>query len=161
MPQYPIAQDGSVWVTWVNTFTVSGKKNECSMARPRSNSAWACGVHETGKLTLPSFSSLDTRAGVVEKPTDTTVKARATRVALVIGRFMSVSSSLETVGERVGNTRSERVASQGSVALTAGAQEGRAGACRAGACTRCSQRWSPGTPGPPGVSERWPSGLLT
>src|SRR5215467_12869495 len=85
------------------------------MARPRSNSAWACGVHETGKLTLPSFSSLDTRAGVVEKATDSTVKARATRVTLVFGRFMSVSSSLETVGKRLGHTRSERVASQGSL----------------------------------------------
>src|SRR5262245_34749909 len=55
-PQYPMVQVGSVLVTAVNAFTVSGKKKECSSATARSNCCCAAAVQETGKWTFPSCS---------------------------------------------------------------------------------------------------------
>src|ERR1043166_3681413 len=58
-----MAQDGSCAATAANAFTVSGKKNECSIATARLNCACAAALHETGKLTSPSFSSCARAAG--------------------------------------------------------------------------------------------------
>src|SRR5262245_30269947 len=40
-----------------NTFTVSGKKNECSIASARSKCCCASGVHDVLKCTRPNVSS--------------------------------------------------------------------------------------------------------
>jgi hypothetical protein len=57
MPQYAMAQDGSLSAMAVNAFIVSGKKNECSMATARLNCVCAVALQEIGKLTSPSRSS--------------------------------------------------------------------------------------------------------
>src|SRR6266545_7228511 len=51
-----MAQLGSVAGIAVKAFTVSGKKNECSIASARSNCFCASGEHEVLKRTWPSFS---------------------------------------------------------------------------------------------------------
>src|SRR6267378_3689017 len=56
MPQYAMAQDGSVSGIAENVLIVSGKKNECSIARARSNCFCASGEHDVLKSTRPSFS---------------------------------------------------------------------------------------------------------
>src|SRR5205814_4866594 len=56
MPQWPIAQLGSVSVTVVNAFTASAYQNECRRATARSKCCWAGALHAIGKWTCPSFS---------------------------------------------------------------------------------------------------------
>src|SRR6267378_340222 len=56
MPQYAMAQDGSVSGIAENVLIVSGKKNECSIARARSNCFCASSEHDVLKSTRPSFS---------------------------------------------------------------------------------------------------------
>src|SRR5689334_10672258 len=56
MPQYAIAQLGSVSGIAVNALTVSGKKKECSMASARSNCFCASGEQDVLNTTRPSFS---------------------------------------------------------------------------------------------------------
>src|SRR5579862_2565696 len=53
-----MAHDGSFSAMAVNSFTVSGKKNECSIATARLNCCCAAGLQEIGKLTSPNRSSL-------------------------------------------------------------------------------------------------------
>src|SRR5215510_90050 len=68
-----MAQVASVVGIAVKAFTVSGKKNECSMASARSNSFCAAGEHEVLKCTRPSFSGLPVRfAGSLSAHTDAT-----------------------------------------------------------------------------------------
>src|SRR3989442_11587125 len=55
-PQNPMAHDGSVTVTSVNALVASSYQNECNIATARSNCWLAAGLHDTGKLTVPSFS---------------------------------------------------------------------------------------------------------
>src|SRR5436189_827455 len=57
-PQKPIAHDGSVTVTSVKALIASSYQNECSSATARANCSLAAGLHETGKVTVPSFSPL-------------------------------------------------------------------------------------------------------
>src|SRR5262245_32216820 len=66
-PQYAMAHDGSCLVMAVNAFTVSGKKNECSIATARLNCVCALALHEIGKLTSPSFSILRSYGGLKEQ----------------------------------------------------------------------------------------------
>src|SRR5438874_299820 len=56
-----MAQLGSVSGIAENALTVSGKKNEWSMASARSNCFCASGEHEVLKTTRPSFSGLPVR----------------------------------------------------------------------------------------------------
>src|SRR5438132_5186123 len=56
MPQYAIAQLGSVSGIAVNALIVSGKKKEWSIARARSNCCCASGEQVVLKRTRPSFS---------------------------------------------------------------------------------------------------------
>src|SRR5205814_5751420 len=51
-----MAQFGSVVGIAVKAFTVSGKKNECSIASARSNCFCASGVHDVLKSTRPKVS---------------------------------------------------------------------------------------------------------
>src|SRR5258708_37329711 len=51
-----MAQDGSVSGIDENVLIVSGKKNECSIARARSNCFCASGEHDVLNSTRPSFS---------------------------------------------------------------------------------------------------------
>jgi hypothetical protein len=62
-----MAHDGSFWASAVNAFTVSGKKNECSIATARLNCICAAALHEIGKLTSPNFSSWARAAGWAEE----------------------------------------------------------------------------------------------
>src|SRR6266545_3968893 len=62
-----MAHDGSCWASAVNAFTVSGKKNECSIATARLNCVWAAALQEIGKLTSPNFSSWARVAGWARK----------------------------------------------------------------------------------------------
>src|SRR6266404_9727850 len=68
-----MAQDGSVSGIDENVLIVSGKKNECSIARARSNCFCASGEHDVLNSTRPSFSprafasSSRAEAAVVEK----------------------------------------------------------------------------------------------
>ena len=83
-----MAQFGSVSGIAENAFTVSGKKNEWSIARARSNCCCASGVHEVWKRTRPSPSVLPFVAGSSEcakAPVETaTARAAADTIALVI-----------------------------------------------------------------------------
>src|ERR1043166_2898021 len=63
MPQYAMAQEGSWAARAVKAFTVSGKKNECSMATARLNCVCAAALQEMRKLTRPNFSSCAWAAG--------------------------------------------------------------------------------------------------
>src|SRR5712691_5774039 len=51
-----MAHDASVCGMAENALMVSGNQNECSMARARSNSFCAAGLHDVLNSTLPSFS---------------------------------------------------------------------------------------------------------
>ena len=51
----------------MKAFTVSGKKNECSIATARLNCVCAAALHEIGKLTSPNFSSWARAAGWARK----------------------------------------------------------------------------------------------
>src|SRR2546428_13317414 len=81
-----MAQLGSVGGIAVKAFTVSGKKNECSMASARSNCVCASGDHEFLRCTRPSFSGSPVRlAGSASAHTDATrvyVAPRAVRKPL-------------------------------------------------------------------------------
>src|ERR1700722_17960760 len=91
-----MAHDGSCWASAVNAFTVSGKKNECSIATARLNYICAAALHEIGKLTSPNFSSWARAAGWARKiATDQTTTARETPV-----RDMTLSSV--RLGQTVG-----------------------------------------------------------
>src|SRR5262245_10898921 len=86
-----MAQLGSVVGIAVNAFTVSGKKNECSMASAPSNSFCAAGEHEVLKCTRPSFSGLPVRfAGSLSAHTDATkLKDTTSAVRNLTGLLMT------------------------------------------------------------------------
>src|SRR5258707_6296972 len=56
IPQYAIAQSGSLFATSANALAAGETQNECSMAIARSNCCWAAEVQDTGKCTFPNFS---------------------------------------------------------------------------------------------------------
>src|SRR5215813_7963261 len=70
-------QLGSVSGMAENAFTVSGKKNECSMASARSNCFCASAEHDVLKSTRPSFSGVVVR-GSASAHTDPTRTSDAT-----------------------------------------------------------------------------------
>src|SRR5215203_2778763 len=94
MPQNPIAHGGSVTVTSAKAFSASSYSKEWSHATARLNCFWASGVHETVKLTRPSFSEESwwwaSCASAEEAP-----QSRATRMDAVdnaaAGRFFFTS----------------------------------------------------------------------
>src|SRR5690242_13056096 len=88
MPQYAIAQFGSLVVIAVKAFTASSYQNECSNAAARSKSAWTAGAHDTGKWTLPSLSPscADTTGAITSS---STVSAMARWRAFMTSSFSS------------------------------------------------------------------------
>src|SRR5262249_11928143 len=88
IPQYAMAQLGSVSGIAENVLIVSGKKNECNMARARSNCSCASGEHEVLKDTRPRFSGLPV-AGFVSDQPDTTSRSDTTAVTKRTARFMA------------------------------------------------------------------------
>src|SRR5262249_11068731 len=91
MPQYAMAQEGSCAARAVQAFTVSGKKNECSMATARLNCVCAAALQEMGKLTRPNFSSCASAAGCASNSkvgrTNRTGVPRNWGMALLLDRF--------------------------------------------------------------------------
>src|SRR5262245_59331770 len=55
-PQYAIPHEGSACSVASNPATASRKAKEWSNAAARENSFCAAGLHDVGKLTVPSFS---------------------------------------------------------------------------------------------------------
>src|SRR5262249_8507204 len=88
IPQYAMAQPGSVSGIAENVLIVSGKKNECSMARARSNCFCASGEHEVWKSTRPSFSAFP-EAGLVSAQPDMTSKSDTAAVTKLTPSFMA------------------------------------------------------------------------
>src|SRR5438445_4032862 len=84
-PQKPIAHAGSVTVTSVKALTASSYQNECRKATARANCWLAAGVHETGKVTVPSFSPPAPCALAIEEEQSThvSVATRSTFVSLM------------------------------------------------------------------------------
>src|SRR5690349_3132136 len=80
MPQYAMAHPGSVWGMAVKALIVSGKKNECSMPRARSNCFCASGEHDVLKRTRPSFSGFFFAAGSTSAQADVTSARAANRI---------------------------------------------------------------------------------
>src|SRR6266511_6359839 len=105
-----IAQLGSVAGIAMKALTVSGKKNECSMASARSNCFCASGEHEVLKCTRPSFLRSPVQlAGSVSAQTDATRSSEAIPPATKLG--MDFIAGLPDYASRLG------LPSVGSVAL--------------------------------------------
>src|SRR5215813_8869602 len=88
-----MAQLGSVVGIAVKAFTVSGKKNECSIASARSNSFCASGEHEVLKCTRPSFSGLPVR-GSLSAHTGPTKLKDTTSAAMNLAGLLLMTPSL-------------------------------------------------------------------
>src|SRR5262245_7294550 len=54
MPQYAIAQPGSVFSTPSNPLRASGNQNECSSATAWLNASFAAALHDVSKFTVPT-----------------------------------------------------------------------------------------------------------
>src|SRR4029079_18661055 len=57
IPQYAMAQSGSVLAISMKALSDCGYQKLCRMATARLNAGCTSALQETGKLTLPSFSS--------------------------------------------------------------------------------------------------------
>src|SRR5260221_320026 len=89
-----MAQEASTSGIALNALTVSGKKNECSIASARSNCCCASGVQEVLKNTRPNFSALGLARSSWARATG--ANALAIRLAATIDRmgFMSALPSV-------------------------------------------------------------------
>jgi hypothetical protein len=98
MPQYAIAQVGSLTSTSRKTCSPAPNQNECSMATPRARSACTAAAHEFEKFTLPTWpwpawpmcSSWQSAATVVNRI--------AATLAMTVRSFMMSSPRLPNSG---------------------------------------------------------------
>src|SRR6185295_15627215 len=92
---------GSMLPTSVNAFSASSYSNEWSHATARLNCFCAAGLHDTEKLTVPSFSELSCRCGCISCADAERDTSETLNNATMAKAFLFISICFQRVAKEV------------------------------------------------------------